>query len=82
MSSTFQIAFVAVCAGQNHLTVDATIQGVGTKRLTFEAAEITDPLNAEDDGRRIIRDLIRMHLRGLTLSQAKAEMQAGFTITI
>lgn len=81
MSSTFQIAFVSICGGQNHITVDATVQGVGTKRFTYEVDDIRDNFDV-DEARRIVRDVIRMHLRGLTLNQAKTEMQSGFTITI
>lgn len=81
MSSTFQISLVSICDGQNHVTVDATVQGVGTKRFTYEIDDIRDGFDV-DDARRIIRDVIRLHLRGLTLNQAKTEMQSGFTITI
>jgi hypothetical protein len=82
VATTVTIALVGYCASQGHVTVDVSVQGVaGSKQLIYEVGELRDDLDW-GDAQRIVRDLLRLHFRGLTLNQAKNELQAGIMVTI
>lgn len=82
MTTEVTITLVGFCASQGHVTVDVSAQGVaGTRRLTYEVADLRDALDWSD-AERIARDLLRLHFRGLTNNQARTELQAGISLTI
>lgn len=81
MSTTVTITLVGYCSSQGHVTVDVTPQGATTRRLTYEVSELREPLGW-DEAKRIMLDILRMRFRGMTINQARADLQAGITVTI
>jgi uncharacterized protein with HEPN domain len=81
MTTTVTITLDGFCASQGHVAVNVAVEGQATKRLVYEVPEIRDNLGW-DDAHRIVRDLLRMHFRGMTLVQARNSLIAGVTVEI
>lgn len=72
----------AVCAGGDHVTIVATLDGAGQQSVVYTMEQITENLNA-DDARVAALMLIRLRAKGKTNAQLKSDLQgAGLTVTI
>lgn len=81
MTTAVGITLTGICAGQNHIHLSVAVNGGQARAVTYEVDELAEPLS-QDEGHRIVRDLLRLHFRGRTKAQAKTELQAGFTLVI
>lgn len=72
----------AVCAGGNHVTILATLDGAAEQSVVYTVNDLTRDLTADDAGVAALM-LIRLHAKGKTNAQLKSDLQgAGFTVTI
>lgn len=79
--SAYAISLVSVCSGGNHVTIGVTQDGGATKSFQFTADDLLIPL-AANDLRDTLSTILRIHCNGMTKTQAKSAIQAGFTVTI
>lgn len=81
MSTSLTFSYAGVCAGGNHLRLGVSVQGGAVRPFEMEIGAAAEPLTV-DDLNAIKEILVRAHVRGLTLAQKRAEIQAGFTVVI
>jgi hypothetical protein len=79
--ATIQFTFVSVCAGGDHLRVNVNVDGTALNNLALNADEVLTQIVA-DEAPRLATDILRIRMKGKTRAQARADLQAGFTITI
>lgn len=79
--ASIAITFQSVCAGGCHLFVGASIDGGATQNLRLDRNDLLTQLTAAE-APDILTNLLRIHMRGKTPAQAKADLQAGITMTV
>lgn len=76
-----QIQATGTCAGGEHVTISARLDG-GTPQVTvFTVEQMTQALSA-DDVARVILPLIQLHARGKTTAQLRTDLLAGISVTV
>ncbi len=76
-----QIQATVTCAGGDHVTISARLDG-GTPQVTiFTVEQMTEALTAQDVAATIL-PLIRLHARGKTVAQLRTDLTAGISVTV
>lgn len=80
MATVFMILDRA-CSGGEHLAIDVNVDGLQLNDVGVGATELLTPLTV-DDAPAMATALLRVHFKGKTRAQARAELQAGITLTV
>lgn len=81
MAISMTFTLIETCASGGHVFVSRVVDGGGSKRLTFGADELREPLSS-DEREQFSLLAIRVSLAGLTRTQARNKLQAGITVDI
>ena len=76
-----QIQATATCAGGEHVTIQARLDGGAPQAAIFAVAEMTRTLTVEDVAATVL-PLIQLHARGKSVAQLRADLLAGISVTI
>jgi len=76
-----QIQATATCAGGEHVTVQARLDGGAPQATIFTVAAMTEILTAEDVAATVL-PLIQLHARGKSVAQLRADLLAGISVTV
>ena len=76
-----QIQATATCEGGEHVTIQARLDGGAPQMTVFTVATMTEALTADDVAATVL-PLIRLHARGKTLAQLRADLLAGISVTV
>lgn len=75
------INFVSACLGGTHIIVTVSIDGGPVRQFILSDDDIRTPISA-DDQLDALRALLRIHMRGKTRLEAKADLQTGINMVI
>lgn len=76
-----QIQATGTCAGGEHVTVQARLDGGSPQAAIFTVAEMTEALTAEDVAATVL-PLIQLHARGKSVAQLRADLLVGISVTV
>ena len=76
-----QIQATATCAGGEHVSIQARLDGGAPQTTVFTVAQMTEVLTAEDVA-AVVLPLIQLHGRGKTVAQLRADLLAGISVTV
>lgn len=79
--TTIAIRATASCAGGEHVTVQASLDGGPPRQVVYGVAEMMEPLTEVDIATTVL-PLIRLHARGLTRAQLRNDLLAGLSIVV
>ena len=79
--AVIQIQATATCAGGEHVTIQARLDGGTPQTTIFTVDQMTQALTAEDVASTVL-PLIQLHARGKTVAQLRADLLAGISVTV
>lgn len=79
--STVAIRMTALCAGNNHATIEVVKDGGATRTVALGIADVRSA-PSQDDIEAFVRVAIRLQSEGKTLAQLRTSLLAGFTVTV
>lgn len=79
--AVIEIKATATCAGGEHVTIAARLDGGAPQATIFTVAQMTQVLTVEDVA-RVVLPLIQLHARGKTVAQLRTDLLAGITVTV
>ena len=79
--STVSIRMTALCAGNNHATIEIVKDGGQVRTLQLGIADVRAAPTVEDI-EAFVRVAIRLQSEGKTLIQLRNALQTGFTVTV
>ena len=79
--ATVNIKAVGVCGGGEHVSIEANLDGGPVQATVFAVAQMTEVLTAEDVAATVL-PLIRLHARGKSVAQLRADLLVGISVTI
>lgn len=79
--ATVAISFASACAGGGHLGLGVQVNAGAVQVVPYTVDEIltAEPSDLIHD---FVLGVLRLHCAGMTRAQARAAIQAGFTVTI
>jgi hypothetical protein len=82
--ATIFYQFDAQCAGGGHTDVMISINSGPLQERQFMTDEIRAPLSqlTEEERDNLLLSIAKVHFAGKTRAQVRAELEAGFTVTI
>lgn len=79
--STLTITLDRVCAGGDHMTLGLVLDGQAKRTAEVYRPDLLAPLT-EVEIAAAMKVLVRLHARGKTNSQVRANLQAGVVVTV
>lgn len=76
MTTSVAVTLESVCAGQGHAHLSVSVDGGAARPVTVEVDEVLGGLDWTDAKAALVM-ILRLHFRGRTKAQARAEFQAG-----
>lgn len=84
--ATLNYAFVGVCAGGGHVTLDISYNGGATRRVVYTTDEVRAPLSelTTEEREQLALLIMKVHFAGTSRAAMKTALQApgGLTVTI
>lgn len=82
--ATVAYTFSNACASGGHIALNISINGGAARRVEYTTDEVRSPLSAltAEERENLFLLILKMRLAGLTRAQARAVVEAGFTVTI
>lgn len=79
--ATVSVSLNGACGGGGHLSLNVAVNGGVSQPIAYTADEIlqAQPSDLVHD---FVLAVLRLHCAGMTRPQARAAIQAGFTVTI
>ena len=75
------IILKSACASGGHVSLGVTVDGGAEKVFSLETDTIRENIRP-DDRERMLVDIVRLSIAGLTRAQARSKLQTGFTVTL
>lgn len=79
--TVLNITLTHICAGGNHLTIDANVDGGATKTLVADLNNIVSNVS-EEEMQTFTEILIKLYAKGKTKAQAKSGLQSGLVVNL
>ncbi len=76
-----QIQALSTCAGGEHVTVRARLDGSDVQTVVFSVADMTKALTTADVA-AVVLPMIQLHARGKTTAQLRTDLLAGISVTV
>jgi hypothetical protein len=85
MTTTVTLTRQSICSGGEHIVIRAALTTPSfTKDYSIEVDEALKPLAqlSDDERKALLLGLVQLHCRGMTKTQANAELVAGVILVI
>lgn len=77
--ATLTFSNASVCAGGDHLSLDVSVNGGASRRVTYLVTDLRAVFSAEDR-EALALNVLKLHCMGRTAAQVRSEFQAGSVV--